>query len=152
MTPAHTELAPELKLEAGSAAMDLSRLETLKQKLLESREFMEVWDYFMTHFAEADGFMDLGENYSSPALEAILAQLAQQVVGPATPVSQMMLIRLPEERFVHGTAMLGRKLANLIYFEDIGVGLVGIVMSASGDNRVIRFTTGTNPGGSLSRN
>jgi hypothetical protein len=48
--------------------------------------------------------------------------------------------------------MLGRRLANLIYFEEIGVGLAGIVMSAAGDNRVIRFTTGTNPGGILSRN
>lgn len=132
--------------------MDLSRLETLKQKLLESRNFMEVWDYFMTHFAEAEGFMDLGDNYSSQALEAVLAQMAQQVIGASTPVSQVMLIRLPEQRFVHGSAMLGRRLANLIYFEDIGVGFIGIVMSASGDNRVIRFTTGTAPGGDLSRN
>lgn len=132
--------------------MDLSRLETLKQQLLESRNFMEVWNYFMTHFAEADGFMDLGDNYASPALEAVLAQLAQQVVGPSTPVNQVMLIRLPEQQFVHGSAMLGRKLANLIYFEEIGVGFVGIVMSPSGDNRVVRFTTGTAPGGGLSRN
>lgn len=133
-------------------AVDLSRLETLKQKLLESRDYMEVWNYFMTHFAEVDGFMDLGEVYSSPALEAVLAQLAQQVVGPSTPVNQTMLIRLPEQQFVHGSAMLGRKLANLIYFEEIGVGFVGIVISASGENRVIRFTTGTGPGGGLSRN
>jgi hypothetical protein len=131
--------------------MDLSRLETLKQTLLESRDFMEVWNYFMTHFAEVEGFMDLGENYSSPALEAIVAQLAQ-VIGAPTPVSEVMLIRLPGQRFVHGAAMLGHRLANLIYFEDIGVGLVGIVMSASGENRVIRFTTGTTPGGGLSRN
>lgn len=132
--------------------MDLSGLETLQEKLLESRDFMEVWDYFMTHFAEARGFIDLGENYSSPALEALLAQLAQQVIGASTPVSQVMLIRLPEQRFVHGAATVGRKLANLIYFEDVGVGLVGIVMSASGENRLIRFTTGTDPGGDLSRN
>lgn len=131
--------------------MDLSRLETLQQLLLESRDFMEVWDYFMTHFAEAEGFMDVGVNYSSPALEAIFAQSAQQVIGAFTPVDQVMLIRLPEQRFVHGAAMLGHRLANLIYFEEVGVGLAGIVMSASGDNRVIRFTTGTGPGGDLSR-
>jgi len=132
--------------------MDLARIETLKQELLESHDFMEVWDHFMTHFAEVDGFMDLGENYASPALEAILAQLAQQVIGASTPVEQVMLIRLPEQRFVHGAAMLGPRLANLIYFEDVGVGLAGIVMSSSGENRVIRFTTGTAPGGRLSRN
>ena len=133
--------------------MDLSRLDTLKQKLLETRNFMEVWDYFMTHFGEVDDFMALGETYVSRPLEGVLAQLAQQVVGPSTPVSRMLLIRLPEQQFVHGTAMLGGRLANLIYFEDVGVGLVGIVMSpATGENRVIRFTTGTKPGGGLARN
>ena len=133
--------------------MDLSMLETLQQKLLESRDLMEVWDYFMTHFGESDAFMALGETHASRPLERILAQLAHQVVAHSTPVNRVMLIRLPEQQFIHGTAMLGRKLANLIYFEDVGVGLVGIVLSSTtGENRLIRFTTGTKPGGGQARN
>jgi hypothetical protein len=96
--------------------------------------------------------MDLGETCKAPQLEAIVAHLAERVIGKATPVNQMLLIRLPEQRFIHGALILGGRMANLIYFEEIGVGLLGIVMSAQGDNQVIRFTTGAAPGGGLGRN
>jgi hypothetical protein len=105
----------------------------------------------MSDFAEKYGFMELGERTRDPILEAAIAVSAAQVLGPKPTVKRLMLVRIPEHRFIHGAAMLQGRMANIFYFEDLGVGLIAIVMSARGDNRFIRFTASTSPGGGLDR-
>lgn len=128
--------------------MDLSGLETLKQKLIEATEFAPVWDYFMTHFGEQRAFMALGKRTRSPMLEAAIAQAAEEVFGAWVPVTNLLLVRLPEYQFMHGALVLEGRFANVFYFEDLGMGLLTIILSMAGDNnRLVRFTARDQPGG-----
>ena len=131
--------------------MDLSKLGTLQQKLVEAGDFAPVWDYFMTNFGEQDWFMDLGERTRSPMLEAAISQAAEEILGGPVPLERLLLVRLPEQRFIHGALQLQGKFANVFYFEEVGVGLLTVVLSFAGDTRLARFTAHTNPGTDLAR-
>jgi hypothetical protein len=132
--------------------MDLSGLAELKRLLHEAKEFSTVWDYFLTNFGENPEFMVLGEPARSPLVEAVIPQVAQEVFRKKVPVGNLRLTRLSEQQFLHGAFTLDGKLATVIYFEDLGVGLLIIVLSFPGDTRLLRFTARPmTPGGDLSR-
>src|SRR4051794_5566498 len=104
--------------------MDLALLDTLKQKLHEATEFSDVWDYFLTNFGEQEEFIELGQRASDQFLEMVLAQVGQQLFGKTIRVSNMLLTRIPEYHFIHGTVTLQGKVTSAIYFEDIHKGLL----------------------------
>src|SRR5436305_14766339 len=98
--------------------MDLSLLETLKEKLASAKRFSDVLDYFLTHFGEKPAFIALGERARVPFLERILAQVGGQIFPGDVIVSNLILTRLAEQQFVHGGFALNGCLANVIYFDD----------------------------------
>jgi hypothetical protein len=121
--------------------MDLSLLATLKDKLIHGKDFSEVWHYFFDHFGEKPEFIALGERTQDAFLEAALAQVGRQLFGKRVALTNLLLTRLPEQEFIHGGCVLGGKMANVIYFEDIHAGLLAVIMSfAPSDTRMIRFT------------
>ena len=121
--------------------MDLALLATLKQELLHSQDFKQIWSYFMDNFGEDPAFIALGERTRHPMLEAIVSQTCGQLFGKPVSLGNLLLTRLPEHHFIHGGFMVQGRLATVFYFEDIQVGLITVVMAfGTGDNRLIRFT------------
>jgi len=121
--------------------MDLSRLATLKEKLVGAQDFSGVFEFFFDHFGEDPDFMALGERASNPLLETMLAHIAKQLFGREVPVTDVVLLRVAGHSFLHGTATLGGKLATVIYFEDKHVGLLAVVWSlAPTEAKLARFT------------
>jgi hypothetical protein len=121
--------------------MDLNLLDTLKEKLVHARDFSEVWAYFFDHFGEDPEFIACGERARHSFLEAVLTQVGSELFGRKVPVSHLLLTRLPERQFLHGGFSLNGRLANVIYFEDIQVGLIAVVLSmSSGETRLARFS------------
>jgi hypothetical protein len=121
--------------------MDLTRLATLKQKLQTAREFSEVWRYFMDHFGDDPDFMALGEQTRDNFLEQAVSQIAAQLTGAPVTVASMILIRLPEHGFIHGSVVLGGRPGNVMYFEDIHMGLMGVAWSAeTAEAKFVRFS------------
>lgn len=121
--------------------MDLNLLATLKDKLLHAKNFSEVWHYFFDHFGEDAEFIALGERIRDTFLEAVLDQVAQQIFGKKVPVHEMLLTRLAEHQFIHGGCIINGKLANVVYFEDVQVGLFALIMSVQpSDTRMARFS------------
>jgi hypothetical protein len=47
------------------------------------------------------------------------------------PVTNVILKRLPEHGFVHGSALLGGRLATMLYFEEPRRGLISVIWSVS---------------------
>ena len=47
------------------------------------------------------------------------------------PVTNVMLKRLPEHGIVHGSALLGGRLATMLYFEGPRRGLISVISSLS---------------------
>jgi hypothetical protein len=121
--------------------MDLTRLATLKDKLLHADNFGKVWEYFLDHFGEDPAFIALGDRASDPFLEAVLAEVGKQLFHRDVTVSDLLLTRLPEQEFLHGGCTLNGRLANVLYFEDVHTGLLAVVMSlAPADTKLVRFS------------
>jgi hypothetical protein len=121
--------------------MDLALLAALKQELLQSQDFKQIWSFFMDNFGEDPAFIALGERARHPMLEAIVSQTCRQLFGKPVSLDNLLLTRLPDQQFIHGGGMVEGKLATVFYFEDIHVGLLIVVMSfAPSDTKLIRFT------------
>jgi hypothetical protein len=121
--------------------MDLSRLATLKEKLVSASQFNEVMNYFFDHFGDHAEFIALGERASHDLLENILEAVAEQLFGKPVPITHLFLTRLAEHQFIHGGAQLGGKLATVLYFEDICKGLMAVAWSSkTSETKFIRFT------------
>jgi hypothetical protein len=131
--------------------MDLANLSTLKQKLVDETNFHSIWDHFMTNFGERREFAGVGQRTSSPLLEAAIGQAAKEVFGTKVPLRNLLLIRLPEQHFIHRPLSLSGRIAKIIYFEDIGVGLLSIGFTPPAENRFVRFTSAELPGGKMAR-
>jgi hypothetical protein len=111
--------------------MDLSKLATLKAKLLTAKHFGEVTGYFLDHFGDHPAFLDLGEPTTDDFLDQVLAQVAGQLFGRSVVIHGIRLVRLPEHSFVHGGFSVEGKVGTLIYFEDERKGLISIAWSLS---------------------
>jgi hypothetical protein len=121
--------------------MDLSLLDTLKQKLHEAKQFSDVWDYFLTNFGEKAEFMKIGDRARNSFLEAAIAQVGEQLFNRPVVISDFLLTRVPEHHFIHGTVRLENKLTSALYFDDIHKGMLCILWSSRPpETKFIRFT------------
>jgi hypothetical protein len=120
---------------------DLSLLETLKGKLLHAKDFNEVSTFFFDHFGDHPAFIALGERVEDDFLESILLQVGTQLFPGPIVLERLLLTRLAEQGFVHGGFTLNGRLGSIIYFEDVRVGLIAVVLSVSpSETRLARFT------------
>jgi len=121
--------------------MDLSLLGTLKEKLASAKRFSDVLDYFLTHFGEKPGFIALGERARHPFLESLIAQIGGQIFSGNVVVSNLILTQLAEHQFVHGGCAINGCLATVIYFEDVQLGLLSLVMPPpTMETKLVRFS------------
>src|SRR5262249_1237243 len=99
--------------------------------------------FFLTNFGEQPGFMRLGEGSGRvPFLEQVLGEGGGQLFPKkAIPLGQMMLVRIPEDQFIHGTVTIEGRLASVLYFDDIHKGMLAILWSVSPpETKYVRFT------------
>jgi hypothetical protein len=129
-------------------------LKTLKKKLMTAGEFLDVLNYFFDHFGENPDFIALGKPTLNAMLEMVIQHTGSQMMGKQVRVSNLMLVRLPEQRFIHGGFMMDGNMGNVFYFEDIQMGLMSVVTSiGSGETKMARLTVQSVPtGGRPSRN
>lgn len=119
--------------------MDLSRLQTLREKLATAREFGDVWRYFLDHFGEDQAFLDFGEPVRDPFLEGIIAQIGRQMFGEEVTLTDWVLRRVPGHGFIHGSGDLHGRLAGVLYFEADRAGLLAVIMLNPPETKYARF-------------
>ena len=121
--------------------MDLTRLQELKRKLLNEAQFAPVWAFFLDHFGENLEFMRLGGRAHHPLVEAVVAEVGQQLFAGEGAVTELLLTSLPEEQFIHGGFMMGRRVGGVFYFEDVHVGLAVVTdLPPSVETKYARFS------------
>jgi hypothetical protein len=121
--------------------MDLTRLQELKQKLLNDKELAPVWGFFFDHFAEDPEFIALGQRTRHAFVEAVLAQVGPQMFPGAGPASGLLLTRLADQQFIHGGFFLGGRPGGVIYYEDARVGLITVAnLPPSTEVKYARFS------------
>jgi hypothetical protein len=106
--------------------MNLAKLQELKQKLIQDAQLPPVWTFFMDHFADKPEFIALGDRARHPLVEAVVAQVAEQMFPKDGKVRGLMLSRLADQQFLHGGLMMGRRIGGVIYFEDAHIGLIAV--------------------------
>jgi hypothetical protein len=121
--------------------MDLSLLNTLKDKLYKATQFSDVWDYFMTNFGEVPEFIALGQRGGDEFLEMVLEEVGKQLFGREVRITNLLLTRIPEYGFIHGTVWIEGKLTTAMYFEEIHKGLLAVLWSSKPpETKFVRFT------------
>jgi hypothetical protein len=121
--------------------LDLEKLGTLKQMLVEATDFSDVYGYFMDHFGEDPELMAMGERFRDPAFLQMLERLGAQVVGKKARIEQPLFLRVKEHRFVHGAFRYGDHVGCVFYFGDIEKGLAAFgSLESEGPTELARFT------------
>jgi hypothetical protein len=100
-----------------------------------------VYGYFMDHFGEAPELLRLGEPWRDATFVSMLEQLGGRVVGQKARITQPLLLRLSDEKLVHGAFVLGDHVGSVFYFEDIEKGLAAFgTMESKGPSQLARFS------------
>jgi hypothetical protein len=122
--------------------MDLSRLQVLKRRLVQDKNFLEVWSDFLDEFAMDPAFIDVGERIRHEGLEMAIAEIGLQLFPRDGNVTSTLLIRVPGHHFIHGNVNIAGRNGGVIYFEDIRVGLVAASDHfPSDETKAARFST-----------
>ena len=106
--------------------MDLDLLDTLKNKLTQSNKFDEIMTYFLDHFAENPQFLKLGRREVSGDFEQMIALIAGQALRTKGRPERFVATWIDEKNFAHGGGFWGGHVFTVIYFADIGKGLLAI--------------------------
>src|SRR6185437_6351432 len=84
------------------------------------------------HFGEDSDFLALGKPGRNEVLEAFIDALGRQLCGGKCVITNLLLVKVPTTHFIHGGCFINGRLANVIYFEDIEVGLLCLVPAKPG--------------------
>jgi hypothetical protein len=121
--------------------MDLTRLTTLKARLLTASQFSDVFSYFMDNFGNNLEFIELGEQTRHALVEAVIGQVGKAIFGHDVNPSGLVLTRIGDEQFIHGGFLLEGCLASVFYFDDVHVGLMAVVMgNPENETKFARFS------------
>ena len=121
--------------------MQTEHFSTLKEKILAAENFNEPWEYFFEHFAENPAFMNMGKKTQNSLLQSILEEVGERLFRQKVKVTNMMLTEIPQHHFIHGACFVQGRMASVLYFKDIQVGMLSVVNSVqSHEVSMIRFT------------
>ncbi len=127
--------------------IDQERIATLRKKLAEATDFLELWEYFLTHFAENPEFHELGRPAEASFLLEVIGELGSKLLNQqAIRISQLMLIEIPEASLFHGACLIEGRLAGLMFFQDLDMGLMAL-SEISGKTMLARFSIRNPKGG-----
>ena len=98
--------------------MDLSRLQELKKKLVNDKDLLPVWEFFLDHLGDDPAFIERGKLVSHAFLEEILPRLGMQMFPRDAMSCQMRLVRLADQQFIHGAVNVDGRAGGVLFFEE----------------------------------
>lgn len=109
--------------------MTMNEVNELKKRLVETTNFSEFQDYYFTNFIEKSDFKKLGRPLSAPRTNGILQMVMEsyyQAQEARVVAVQGALIEIREASLIHGAFLVDGKLASVLYFTDIRVGMCSV--------------------------
>ncbi len=116
--------------------MTTQNFNALKNQLITSEDFSEIFDFFFQNFAEHSSFYDKGEPSKNEMLVHTVKAMGKKCYGENCKLSEYRMTEIEEQNFIHGTCFLDGNLVLAIYFTDINVGLASISMGGAQFNFV----------------
>ena len=123
--------------------MTMDEVNELKRRLVETTDFSAFQNYFFTNFVEQENFKTLGRVLAAPRARGLM-----QMIGEAYEASGAKgrfrlsgnLIEIPEVGLIHGAFLLDGKVAAVVYFPDIAMGMCSVSNGLlSGKTTFLRF-------------
>ncbi len=97
---------------------------TLKEMLVQGKDFYAVQNYYLDHVAE---IMGKGDTVKDTMLEEVLHQSSRAAVKGEARIAQMLIMRVAEHGFLYGGFLVNGRPASVFYFEEIQTGLLAVV-------------------------
>lgn len=109
---------------------NLKKLSILKDMLVAAKDFRDPWNYFFDHFGDDPEFIrKVGRRAKEKGLIKVIAQVGRELFKKSTiAVSNLFLTEIPKYHFVHGSCFVEGRIATLMFFEDIDMGLIAVSM------------------------
>lgn len=111
----------------------------LRSDFVKATKFSDFWDGFLENWAGRPAFIEMGKKVDNSRLSEVIQQTCDQVMRRKTKQSNMLLVSVEEASLLHGAFLLEGAFGALLYFTDIGKGLV-VVSFAGGRTEFVRFT------------
>ena len=120
-------------------SFSLNKLKELQLRLDREKDLGKLWEFYLDRFADHPEFLEFGEPVDHPFLKRIIPIISQKLFN-ADP-HNMLLIKVSEYDFIHGSFWVKDKIGGVIYFEKNLKGLLAISGFNSSDNmQYSRFT------------
>lgn len=121
--------------------MDLKKLSILKDKLVAAKNFKEPWNYFFDNFAEDLEFLKLGKLAKDTMIKEIITKIGEELFGTEkVSVTNFFMTELKKYHFFHGACFIQGRVASVIFFADIDMGLIAVSMGGT-EISLIRFSS-----------
>ena len=127
--------------KAAKSAKFKPDIEAMRAKLITGDKFHEIQGFFFDHLGENNNFMKFCKKAKHPMLKSTIHQISNQLFEKEAELTNMMLLKAPKTSFYHGTCFLDGCLTSIIFFEDIKMGMISVVMHQMSETRHIRFTS-----------
>jgi hypothetical protein len=122
--------------------LDLSLLATLRYKIATATKFADVFNYFFDHFGENPEFFEVGELTEDPVLIKLISIVSGELFKTKRIVlTNMRLIEIKSEDFIHGPLIINGSMATVIYCTALQKGILCVKRPNSGGNTdFVRFS------------
>jgi hypothetical protein len=109
--------------------IDLTKLQTLKEKIQTTKDFDEPVHYFFDHFADHKEFINMSVETEDKILDEILIGIGRQVFKKKKiTIQQKLFLTIEGYDFIHGPVIIENRMMSFVYFRDIRLGVFSIHM------------------------
>ena len=116
----------------------IQEFDELKKEFASAKSFSDFWERFMDNWADRRSFIDMGVATDNPQLMKIIVMTCSRIVGKPVELQMPMLVSIPEANMIHGAYFVAGTMGSILYFEDIGMGLVVLAL-VNGRTEYARF-------------
>jgi len=102
-------------------AADLARLKELLQT---ADDFGDIVKYFFDHLGDDPTFIKLSKPAKHPLVKKTLQHVAASLFKQEVTVTNLLLLKFGKYPFYHGACFIQGRPVNILYFEDIDMGIV----------------------------
>jgi len=118
----------------------MDAIEALRASVETATDLEEPWALFRDRLASSSSFMAKGVPKKSSALLEMIATTFGKALGVSAAPVGMKSIYVKQDRLWHGMCSLGGRPTVYFYFEDLELGLAGVMSSLTGGRvELIRF-------------
>lgn len=118
------------------------KIAALKEKVVTAENFTEAYEYFWDHLSKNSDFLQLSKKAKHPHLKKVLTRIGEKLFAQDVTITNLLLMKIRTCHFYHGAFFIQGKPAAVLFFEDIGMGLICIGMSMKTyETSFIRFSS-----------